>query len=78
MKNNNQDMNNHEERVDDNMTIEMNDVYCIIKNKEDGFYWVINLEDHPGTFLLDKSYHNMLPPTEKGEQESMLVIQPMA
>jgi len=54
----------------------LNDVYCIIKNKNDGFYWVINLEDHPNSFLLDHSYHNFLPPQFKEDHESMVVIQP--
>jgi hypothetical protein len=52
------------------------DLYCIIKNKNDGFYWVLNLEDHPNSFLLDRSYHNFLPPQFKEDHESMVVIQP--
>lgn len=54
----------------------MKDVYCIIKDKKDGFYWVINLEDHPNSFLLDHSYHNFFPPQFKEDHESMVVIQP--
>jgi len=54
----------------------LTDLYCIIKNKKDGFYWVINLEDHPNSFLLDHSYHNFLPPQFKEDHESMVVIQP--
>jgi hypothetical protein len=60
----------------EDMDIQVRDVYCIIKNKEDGFYWVLNLEDHPNSFLLDHSYHNFLPPQFKEDQESMVVIQP--
>ncbi len=58
------------------MDVQIRDVYCIVKNKEDGFYWVINLEDHPNSFLLDHSYQNFLPPQFKKDQESMVVIQP--
>ena len=36
------------------------DVYCVVKDKEQDFYWVINLEDHPGTFLLDISYQQYI------------------
>jgi len=52
-------------------------VYCIIKNKEDGFYWVLNLENHPGSFLLDKSFQNSMPSGFKENQESMVVFQPV-
>jgi len=60
----------------DEGVVRMKDVYCIIKNKEDGFYWVLNLEDHPNSFLLDHSYHNFQRPQYKEDQESMVVIQP--
>lgn len=60
----------------DGMGFQLKDVYCIIKNKEDGFYWVLNLEDHPNSFLLDRSYHQFIPPQHKMDQETMVVIQP--
>jgi hypothetical protein len=56
--------------------VKVKDIFCIVKNKEDDFYWVINLEDHPSLFLLDHSYHNFLPPQFKKDQESLVVIQP--
>jgi hypothetical protein len=55
---------------------QFNDCYCIVKNKENGFYWVINLNDHPNSFLLDHSFQNMITPGAVNEQESMVVIQP--
>ena len=55
---------------------EMNDCYFIVKNKENGFYWVINLNDHPNSFLLDHSFQNMITPNAFAEEESMVVIQP--
>ena len=48
----------------------------IIKNKQDGFYWVINLEDHPNSFLLDQSFQNFLPSQMKEDQETMVIFQP--
>lgn len=59
---------------DENVSVK--NVYCIIKNKEDGFYWVLNLENHPNSFLLDKTFQHFLPPTFKKDQESMVVFQP--
>lgn len=55
---------------------EMNDHYFIVKNKENGFYWVINLNDHPNSFLLDHSFQNMISTGAMSEEESMVVIQP--
>ncbi len=31
--------------------VQIKDLYCIIKSKEDGFYWVLNLDDHPNSFF---------------------------
>lgn len=55
---------------------QFNDCYCIVKNKENGFYWVINLNDHPNSFLLDHSFQHMITQDAMNEQESMVVIQP--
>jgi len=55
---------------------ELADFYCVVKDKEHDFYWVINLEDHPGTFLLDKSYQQFIPSSQKEDQESFILIQP--
>ncbi len=52
------------------------DCYFIVKNKENGFYWVINLNDHPNSFLLDHSFQNMISREKISDQESMVVIQP--
>ena len=52
------------------------DFYCVVKDQEQDFYWVINLEDHPNSFLLDTTYQNLNSPELKKEQESMVVIQP--
>ena len=50
--------------------------YCVVKDQEQNFSWVINLEDHPNSFILDPSYQNLNSPQLKKEQESMVVIQP--
>lgn len=52
------------------------DYYCVVKDKKQDFYWVINLEDHPNSFLLDKSFQQHLAPNMKEGQESYVVIQP--
>ena len=52
------------------------DHYFIIKSKENGFFWVLNLNDHPNSFLLDHSFQNMVSHEKISEQESMVVIQP--
>jgi hypothetical protein len=58
------------------MELQVKDVFCMIKNKKDGFYWVLNLEDHPSSFLLDRSYQNFLPPHFKEDMESLVIFQP--
>lgn len=55
---------------------QVKNAYFIIKNKEDGFYWVLNLENHPNSFLLDKTYQHFVPSSVKTDQESMVVFQP--
>lgn len=50
--------------------------YCVVKDQEQDFYWAINLEDHPNSFLLDPTYQNLNSPKLKRDQESMVVIQP--
>jgi hypothetical protein len=52
------------------------DYYCVVKDKKEDFYWVINLEDHPSSFLLDKSYQQYLSPGRKHGQDSFVIIQP--
>lgn len=52
------------------------DYYCVVKHKKQDFYWVINLEDHPSSFLLDKSYQQYIAPEQKQEQNSFVIIQP--
>lgn len=52
------------------------DYYCVVKDKKQDFYWVINLEDHPSSFLLDKSYQQYISPEHKQDQESFVIIQP--
>ena len=69
------EMNKHEINTDEWFD-EMNDHYFLVKNKEHGFYWVINLNDHPNSFLLDHSFQNMVTPGAMAEEESMVVIQP--
>ena len=64
----------HSERTDD----QIKDAYFIINNKEDGFYWVINLEDHPNSFLLDRSFQNFMSTNISNDQESMVIFQPTA
>jgi hypothetical protein len=75
-KNKGNDMVTKSSNENDDRGFQLKDVYCIIKNKEDGFYWVLNLEDHPNSFLLDRSYHQFIPPQHKMDQETMVVIQP--
>ncbi|MFU8844122.1 MAG: hypothetical protein ACNA7V_09985 [Bacteroidales bacterium] len=55
---------------------QISDFYFMVKNQQDGFYWVINLENHYGSFILDKSNQNFLPPEYKEDQKSMVIIQP--
>jgi hypothetical protein len=55
---------------------QINDFFFVVKNKKDGFYWVLNLENHFGTFLLDKGDQNFLPAGYKEDQKSMVIIQP--
>ena len=52
------------------------DYYCVVKDKNEDFYWVINLEDHPNSFLLDKSYQQYLSNGRTQGQDSFVVIQP--
>jgi hypothetical protein len=52
------------------------DYYCVVKDKHEDYYWVINLEDHPSSFLLDKSYQQYLSPEKGKGQDSFVVIQP--
>ena len=62
----------------ENLEVQVKDAYFVIPNKEDGFYWIINLEDHPNSFLLDSSYQNFMSNDIMNEQESMVIFQPSA
>ena len=53
------------------------DAFYVIQDEEHDFYWVIDLEDHPNSFLLDKTYQNMLSDKEKANNSSMIVFQPI-
>jgi len=59
-----------------NTTTKVPDPYCVIQDDEQDFYWFINLEDHPNSFLLDKKYQHFIVPRHKKEHESMVIIQP--
>ena len=52
------------------------DFYCVVKDKGQNFYWVIDLENHPNSFLVDSSFQNLVPPQLKEGQESIVIIQP--
>lgn len=54
----------------------MKDIFFIIRNKKDGFYWVLNLEDHPNSFLLDKSFQNFEGSSYTEDTESLVILQP--
>lgn len=56
----------------------MKDIFFMIRNKKDGFYWVLNLEDHPNSFLLDKSFHNFASSNYTEDTESLVILQPNA
>lgn len=61
----------------DEITVQqISDFFFMVKNQKDGFYWVLNLENHFGSFLLDKTDQNFLPPEYKEDQKSMVIIQP--
>ena len=52
------------------------DFYCVVKDQEQDFYWVINLDDHGSCFLLDSTYQQLTSPDTKEDQESLVIIQP--
>ncbi len=56
--------------------IDGNDIYCVIKNKEDNFCWYINLDDHPNSFLMKQSFQNFNPMNFQDEKESIVIIRP--
>ncbi len=64
------------EQVEDMLDGILPDFYCVVRDKKEGFYWVINLEDHPSSFLLDKSYQQYLSHGKEKGQDSFVVIQP--
>ena len=54
----------------------MKDFYYVVADEENDFYWALNLDDHPNSFILDKSYQNFRNNISGQENESMVVIQP--
>lgn len=54
----------------------MPDYYYVIKDKDQDCYWVINLEDHPNSFLLDKSYQQFVNNDKMEQQDSYVIKQP--
>lgn len=71
-------MENKQITNSENLEVQVKDAYFVIQNKEDGFSWIINLEDHPNSFLLDSSYQNFMSKDILNEQESMVIFQPTA
>jgi len=71
-------MENKQNTNSENLEVQVKDAYFVIQNKEDGFSWIINLEDHPNSFLLDSSYQNFMSKDILNEQESMVIFQPTA
>jgi hypothetical protein len=55
---------------------QISDFFFLVKNQEDSFYWVINLENHFGSFILHQTNQNFLPPEYQEDQKSMVIIQP--
>lgn len=71
-------MENKQNTISENLEVQVKDAYFVIQNKEDGFSWIINLEDHPNSFLLDSSNQNFVSNDVMNEQESMVIFQPTA
>jgi hypothetical protein len=67
--------------IDEELNIEefdsLNNFYYVAKDEENDFYWVINLEDHPSSFILDKSFQHLVPSKIREGQESMVIKQPI-
>ncbi|RLD61796.1 MAG: hypothetical protein DRJ05_01800 [Bacteroidetes bacterium] len=59
-----------------NSILDANDLYFIIPDMENNFNWVINLEDHPNSFLLNGSHHRNIDTNRSDKDASMVVIQP--
>ncbi len=55
----------------------LNTFYFVAKDKENDFYWVLNLDDHPNSFLLDKSFQHLVPSKIREGNESMVIKQPL-
>ncbi len=56
---------------------EFNTFYYVAKDEENDFYWVLNLDDHPNSFLLDKSFQHLVPSKIREDNESMVIKQPL-
>jgi len=67
--------------IDEELNIEefnsLNNFFYVAKDEGNDFYWVINLEDHPSSFLLDKSFQHLVPSKIREGQESMVIKQPI-
>jgi hypothetical protein len=50
------------------------DQYCVVRDKEHNFCWVINLEDHPSSFLADRSYRKIFSKGVDGTEDSVVLI----
>lgn len=57
-------------------TLDCNDFYFVLPDKENNFNWVINLEDHPNSFLLNGSHHRNIETIKSEKDASMVIIQP--
>ncbi|GAB4326542.1 MAG: hypothetical protein Kow00127_19360 [Bacteroidales bacterium] len=52
------------------------DFYFVLQNQDEGIFWVIDLYDHPNSFLLSGDYHHVIPRGKDDDPESMVIIQP--
>lgn len=72
---------NNKTMVDEVITNEefddLNTFYYVAKDEENDFYWVLNLDDHPNSFLLDKSFQHLVPSKIREGNESMVIKQPL-
>ena len=62
--------------ANDISTLDCNDFYFVLPDKENNFNWVINLDDHPNSFLLNGRHHRNIETIKSEEDASMVIIQP--
>lgn len=62
--------------ANDNSILDCNDFYFILPDKENNFNWVINLDDHPNSFLLNGTHHRNIDTIRGEDDASMVIIQP--